>query len=163
MWLYIFNGKWYNGAINKSEFVERIMDMKKIIAIIVAFVCLMGLCSCGNANMVLSIPEATSVYIKSGLTGDEVILADKEFVDAITGNINALNFEKKGAVEGDGYAYILEWYDANNNTVASLTIADENGYQIIFDGSYYIVNADVPINTDLIADHLAIALESRPE
>lgn len=137
--------------------------MKRVISIIMALVCIMGLCGCGNADLVLSIPEASAVYIKSGLTGDEVILADDEFIDAITDNINSLSFEKKGAAEGDEYAYILVWYDDDNNEAASLTITEENGYQIIFDGFYYIVNADIPINTDLIADSLAIALESRPK
>lgn len=114
-------------------------------------------------NLTFSIGDAAKINIKSGLTGDEVNIADDDFIKGITEDINALRFEKTSATDGKvGYAYMLTWYDADNTQIACVTITDENGYQISHDGYYYKVGADLNIDIELIDEMLNIVLSSSP-
>ena len=137
--------------------------MKKAIAIVLAALFVMGIVGCSSKNMTFSIGDAAKINIKSGLTGDEVNIADDDFIKGITEDINALRFEKTSATDGKvGYAYMLTWYDADNTQIARVTITDENGYQISHDGYYYKVGADLNIDIELIDEMLNIALSSSP-
>ena len=137
--------------------------MKKIIAIVFAILCVMSIEGCSNKNMTFDIGEAAKINIKSGLTGEEVNIADNEFIKDITENINSLRFEKNSSTDGKvGYAYMLTWYDADGAEIADITITDENGYQISHDGYYYKVGADLNIDIELIDEMLNIALSSSP-
>ena len=137
--------------------------MKKYIALVLALVCVLGLAGCSDKNMTFDIGTANKINIKSGLTGDEVNIADNEFIQSITENINSLRFEKTSTTDGKvGYAYMLTWFDTDDNQIARITITDENGYQISHDGYYYKVGADLNIDTALIDEMLNIALSSAP-
>lgn len=137
--------------------------MKKIIAIVFAILCVMSVVGCSNKNMTFDIGEAAKINIKSGLTGEEVNIADNEFIKDITENINSLRYEKTSPTDGKvGYAYMLTWYDADGAEIADITITDENGYQISHDGYYYKVGADLNIDIELIDEMLNIALSSSP-
>lgn len=129
--------------------------MKKLIAIALILVCILGLISCSSKNMKFDIEEANKISIKSGLTGDEVNVTDRETIGDITQNINSLRFEKTSASdEKVGYAYMLKWFDADDKQIASITITDVNGYQISHDGYFYKVGADLCIDTSMINDLL---------
>ncbi len=137
--------------------------MKKLIALLLALVCVLGLLGCSDKNVTFDIGTASTINIKSGLTGDEVNIADNEFIQNITENINSLRFEKTSATDGKvGYAYMLTWFDTEDNQIATITITEENGYQISHDGYYYKVGADLSIDTALIDEMLNIALSSDP-
>lgn len=137
--------------------------MKKIIAIVFAILCVMSIEGCSNKNMTFDIGEAAKINVKSGLTGEEVNIADNEFIKDITENINSLRFEKTSSTDGKvGYAYMLTWYDADGAEIADITITDENGYQISHDRYYYKVGADLNIDISLIDEMLNIALSSSP-
>ena len=137
--------------------------MKKIIAIVFAILCVMSIEGCSNKNMTFDIGEAAKINVKSGLTGEEVNIADNEFIKDITENINSLRFEKTSSTDGKvGYAYMLTRYDADGAEIADITITDENGYQISHDRYYYKVGADLNIDISLIDEMLNIALSSSP-
>jgi len=124
--------------------------MKKLIAIVLTIICVLALVGCSNKNMTFNIGEASKINIKSGLTGHEVDVTDSETIQNITQDINDLRFEKTSKMDGEvGYAYMLEWFDADGKQIASITITDENGYQIIHDGYYYKVGADLCIDVEL--------------
>ena len=55
--------------------------MRKYIALVLALVCVLGLAGCSDKNMTFTfdIGEASKINIKSGLTGDELNIADNEF------------------------------------------------------------------------------------
>ena len=111
--------------------------------------------------MTFDIGTANNINIKSGLTGDEVNIADNEWIQSITEDINSLRFERTSATNGKvGYAYMLTWFDTEDNQIARIIITDENGYQISYDGYYYKVGADLCIDTELIGEMLNIALSS---
>ena len=129
--------------------------MKKYIALVLVLVCVLGLVGCSDKNMTFDIGTANKINIKSGLTGDEVNIADNEFIQSITENINSLRFEKTSKVnEKVGYAYMLTWFDTEDNQIARITITEENGYQISHDGYYYKVGADLCIDITLINELL---------
>ena len=136
--------------------------MKKILAIILSLIFVLG-AGCGDKCLTFDIGEANYINIKIGPTGEEVNIADKEFIQSITENINSLRFERASATDGkDDYAYMLTWFGAEDKQIAGIAITEENGYQISHDGYYYKVAADLNIDTDLIGEMLNIALSSSP-
>lgn len=138
--------------------------MKRGIALILALVCMLGLMGCSGKYITFDIGAASEINIKSGLTGDEVIIADSEFIQEITGNINSLRFEKTSATDGEvSYVYTLTWFDTEDKQIAKVTITEENGHQINSNGYYYKVGSDLSINVELIAEMLNIALSSQPQ
>ena len=133
--------------------------MKKLVVFVMILVCLMSLFSC--STMTLDIGEASKINIKIGLTGDEVTITDKTFIQNITEDINALRFEKTSVSDGKGdYVYLLTWIDTDNHQIAAITITEENGHQISHDGYYYKVGADLNIDTALIDEILHKTLSS---
>ncbi|MBR2132721.1 MAG: hypothetical protein IJ955_09380 [Oscillospiraceae bacterium] len=135
--------------------------MKKYIAFVLTLIYVLGLVACSDKNMTFDIGTANNINIKSGLTGDEVNIADNEWIQSITEDINSLRFERTSATNGKvGYAYMLTWFDTEDNQIARIIITDENGYQISYDGYYYKVGADLCIDTELIGEMLNIALSS---
>ena len=142
--------------------------MKKwIICLCIAFL-LHGLAGCMPVSdkssdsleakdLTFDIGAASEINIKAGLTGDEVIIADSEFIQKITDNINSLRFEKAAGADGEvSYVYMLTWFDAEEKQIAQVTITEENGQQINADGYYYNVGVDHSINVGLIAEMLNI-------
>ena len=143
--------------------MKKVLPIIYVIALVLALVCVLGLVGCSDKNITFDIGTANKINIKSGLTGDEVNIADNEFIQSITENINSLRFEKTSKVnEKVGYAYMLTWFDTEDNQIARITITEENGYQISHDGYYYKVGADLSIDTELIDEMLNIALSSAP-
>lgn len=131
--------------------------MKKLVALILSLTFVLALVGCGNKGLTLDIGEASKISITSGLTGDKVDISDKESIKNITENINSLRFERTSVDDNkkNGYAYMLTWFDTEDKQIARITITDENGYQISYDGYYYKVGADLCIDTDLINEMLA--------
>lgn len=133
--------------------------MKKLIALVLALAGVLGLAGCSDKYMTFDIGEASTINIKSGITGDEVIIDDDVFIRSITENINSLRFEKTSSDEGQaGYVYRLTWLDTENKPIACVTITEGNGYQIRHDGYYYKVGADLNIDTEQIAKMLNSAV-----
>lgn len=137
--------------------------MKKLILLLFAMVCILGLIGCSNKNMTFNIGQASMLNIKSALTGDEVNVASNELIQGITENINSLRFEKTSATDGNNdYAYELTWFEQKGNQIAKITITEENGYQISHEGYYYKVGADQSIDIALIDEMLDFSLASIP-
>ena len=129
--------------------------MKKFTAFLLTLVYALSLAGCSGRNMTFDIGEASSIKIVSGLSGDKATIADQGFIQTITEHINSLRFEKTASSEGvKGYAYTLTWLDAESKTIATVTVSDENGYQINHDGYFYKVGADQNIDVTLIAETL---------
>ena len=136
--------------------------MKKLTAFVLIIACVFSLVSCSDKNLRFNIEAASSIVVTSGLTGDKVILADKEFIQKITENINSLSFERASpSDEDDGYIYSLTWLDKEDDPIETITITEENGYQIRRDGYYYRACADLAIDTEMIYNYTAAAKEAK--
>jgi len=130
--------------------------MKKLITFVFTLICILGLIACANKNMTFDIGAASIINIKSGLTGDEINVTDKEIIQSITQDINSLRFEKTSASDGKvGYVYMVKWFDADNKQIESITITEENGYQISYGGYFYKVGADLSIDVTLINEMIS--------
>ena len=125
--------------------------MRKIIILVLALACMLGLAACNGRTLRFDIGVANSINIKSGLTGDEINIMKKETIQSITQNINSLRFEKTSESDGKvGYVYMVKWFDADGKQMESITITEENGYQISYGGYFYKVGADLCIDVTLI-------------
>lgn len=127
--------------------------MKRWITWLFALICVLGLSGCSNRNLKFEIEDVSKLSIESGLTNERVTLTDDASIRKITDDIRALRFEKTASADGsDAYIYLLTWFDAADKQIASVTITNENGYQIRHDGNYYKVGADLCIDIGLIEE-----------
>ena len=134
--------------------------MRKIIILVLALTCMLGLAACNGRNLRFDIGVANSIHIKSGLTGDEINITDEEIIQSITQDINSLRFEKTSKSDGKvGYVYMIKWFDADGEQMESITITEENGYQISYEGYFYKVGADLCIDVTLINGMLGTTAE----
>ena len=138
--------------------------MKKLIAFVLAVLCVVSLAGCGSKTVRFDIGEASVIHIQYRNGKDYAfMIEDDEFTRNITENINALRFEKTAEADGrEDYVYILTWIDAKEKEMESITITEENGYQIRYEGSYYKVANDLCIDVALINEQIDIALSSGP-
>ena len=134
--------------------------MRKITIFVLALVCMWGFAACTGRNLRFDIDVANSINFKSGLTGDEVNITDKEIIQSITQDINSLRFEKTSESDGKvGYVYMVKWFDADGKQMESITITEENGYQISYGGYFYKVGADLCIDVSLINEMISAKAE----
>lgn len=64
--------------------------MKKLIVLIVALVCVLGLVGCADKNMTFDIEDASKIELRSGNDGTLVEITDAEDIKYITDNIISL-------------------------------------------------------------------------
>ena len=124
--------------------------MKRTMCFVLSALLLFAVCVCSSNHTQLKIDDAEKLLIMSGSTGETVELTDTNTLEKITQNITGLSFEKMGKVESDGWYYNLRWYDSSDALLMNLSISDTNGYQIIYNGHYYIVAADLCIDMEAI-------------
>ena len=106
-------------------------------------------------RLTFEIGDVERLTVKSGFTGDEAEVTDKDLIRSITDEINALRFVQTSGSNGkNGFAYMLTWYGADGSRIMRITVTDRDGCQISHDGSFYKVGADACIDLDRIADIL---------
>ena len=96
--------------------------MRKHIVFLMLLACVLGLSACGQQqtnkeeNVLLqnvNIDDVEKVTIKSGGTGESVDITEPEDIEYITNSINSLEYSKGEKVNGDGWSYILRWYNSD--------------------------------------------------
>ena len=127
---------------------------KTVLALMLALT--FGLAGCASDPLLTAtgfmIEGAERLSVTSGETGAKVDIVDEEDIEYITDNIGALAYSKEGEVNGDGFSYSLQWYDADGNLIESMGLLGD-GYTVIFDGHYYKgMEADCEIDLDFIED-----------
>ena len=110
--------------------------MKKLIALVLVIVCVLGLVGCSSEPKTFEITGAEKLTIMSGSTGKSVDIVNADDIKYITDNINALEYSKGEKVNSDGWNYSLQWFAPNGEIIESLIILGD-GYTIIYDGHYY--------------------------
>ncbi len=126
--------------------------MKKITALLLTILFVLGLAGCAKQNVQFDIKVADKITIFSGSTGEKVEITDTSAVDHITSNFNALAFSKDKSSEGyDGYAYQITWYDADGKQIELATVMSAT--RISYDGYFYdTMEADHEIDIDFIEE-----------
>ena len=110
--------------------------MRKIIAVVLALICVLGLVGCSSEPKTFEIEGAEKLIVMSGATGESIDITNADDIKYITDNINALNFSKGEKVNSDGWSYSLQWYDKNGDSIENLALLGD-GYTVIYDGYYY--------------------------
>ena len=103
------------------------------------------------------------IEVMSGLTGQKIKVKNTNSVQKVLEDIESLEYEKKDIVEGAGYAYRIRFYNENDDELGILYITEENGYQISYEGFYYLIEADFNINVDYLEELLKDAPPAEPE
>lgn len=110
--------------------------MKRLIALVLALVCVLSLVGCSETNMTFDIGEASKIELRSGNDGTMVEITDVEDIQYITDNINSLTFSKgESSKDYSGWSYSLKWYDSENNMMEEMVVMSE--YQIDYKDYFY--------------------------
>ncbi len=126
--------------------------MKKITALLLTIVFMLGSAGCVKQNVQFDIKVAYKITIFSGSTGEKVEITDANTVDHITSNFNAIAFRKDTSSKGyDGYAYQITWYDADGKQIELATVMSAT--RISYDGYFYdALEADYEIDINFIEE-----------
>lgn len=101
--------------------------MKKKTALLLTVLCMLALFTGCSSQKDFNIKGATKIELKSGTDGTTVEITDKESIDHITENINAIKFTKeKSSKDYTGWSYRLKWYDSENKLIEDIVIMTEN-------------------------------------
>lgn len=120
--------------------------MKKLTALILAFICVLSLNGCSSKTKNFKVTDAASITVMSGSTGERIVITDAKDISYITENINAITFSRGEKVNSDGWDCFLSWRDESGNEIERLTVLD--GYTVIYDGYFYRgMDADQEIDT----------------
>lgn len=123
--------------------------MMKRIALILA---LMLLCCGCTAEMGKALPfpaEADAILLTDG-SGNTVTVTDPDTVAELTAMFADLRYKRQGKVESDGWYCNLQW-QKEGSTQMSVSLADESGHRILYEGHYWLVTADRNIDTEELA------------
>lgn len=121
--------------------------------------CVLGLSACGQQqtnkeeNVLLrnvNIDDVEKVTIKSGGTGESVDITEPEDIEYITNSINSLEYSKGEKVNGDGWSYMLRWYNSDGEIAEEITLLGTD--TIIFDGHYYRNISDKEIDISFLVE-----------
>ena len=133
--------------------------MRKHIVFLMLLACVLGLSACGQQqtnkeeNVLLqnvNIDDVEKVTIKSGGTGESVDITEPEDIEYITNSINSLEYSKGEKVNGDGWNYILRWYNSDGEIAEEITLLGTD--TIIFDGHYYRNISDGEIDISFLME-----------
>lgn len=133
--------------------------MRKHIVFLMLLACVLGLSACGQQqtnkeeNVLLqnvNIDDVEKVTIKSGGTGESVDITEPEDIEYITNSINSLEYSKGEKVNGDGWSYILRWYNSDGEIAEEITLLGTD--TIIFDGHYYRNISDGEIDISFLME-----------
>ena len=135
--------------------------MRKLIALILSLVSMLGLVSCRVNNAPYwDLSSATRIKIEifdAQTSGDSitvVAIEEQKDIENIIGNLNSLELEKIEYNEPTVALYTLMFYNSENNHIESITISIDGW--LTYDGYFYYVKSG---NLDL--DYLGQIVSER--
>lgn len=128
--------------------------MKKMITMILATAVTFAFVGCSSdglkeQQLPFHFDDADYLLIDNGAPENAVRITDKDVLQTYSQEFNSHKYVKTGQSSDDRYDYRLVWYDANDQSLATIYIIQENGYKIRYDGADYKVAADLNINQEL--------------
>lgn len=128
--------------------------MKKIIAFILAVVCMASLLTaCGSKH--LNMKEADHIVLINDKDNTSVKVTDTQTVKKITDDINSLSLKKGKSVRvSPGWNYQLVWHDTKDKILGVIGVVDDStlGYN-----DYYYSVSDGGIDIDFFDELLVSA------
>ena len=105
--------------------------MKKKFCLLLSLFLLLSLNACSK-DLHFSIPEAASLSLMSGTTGEKISITDPETIRAITEDVCAVHFVRDSSSKNyDGWSYSLHWFDAEGKELEHVIVngADRIDYK----------------------------------
>lgn len=117
--------------------------MKKLIALFLALICVLGLVGCSNGSM-NGIDKATEVEViqydkSSGAEIGTVVLTEETDIKHIVDNLNSLNLKKMENTDPTVLEYKLVFCNANNKVIKTVSIPVNDW--VSFDGYFYSITS----------------------
>lgn len=107
--------------------MKEALSMKKKIALLLTVFCMLALFTGCSSQKDFNIKGAAKIELKSGTNGTIVEITDKESIDHITENINAIKFSKeKSSKDHSEWSYRIKWYNSENKLIEDIVIIGEN-------------------------------------
>lgn len=157
------------GEIGVKERIKSIVNYKKPavwVAGIGILVCIIiAICFMTNpVDVINHIENAAKIELRSGMTGNTVVITDVEDIERITENVNAMKFVRNGSTIGTGgWSYWLIWYDTEGNEIESIIL---NGEDCIRGDFFFYKSTNGKFETDFYDELLGEnqnGLEQEPE
>ena len=117
--------------------------MKKLIAIVLALICVLGLVGCSNGS-IKGIDKATEIEvvqydISSGAEIGTVVLTEEADIKHIVDNINSLKLKKMENTDPTVLEYKLVFCNANNEVIETVSIPANDW--LGFDGYFHSITS----------------------
>ena len=117
--------------------------MKKLIALVLALICVLGLVGCSNGS-IKGIDKATEIEvvqydISSGAEIGTVVLTEEADIKHIVDNINSLKFKKMENTDPTVLEYKLVFCNANNEVIETVSIPANDW--LGFDGYFHSITS----------------------
>ena len=117
--------------------------MKKLIALVLALVCVLGLVGCSNGS-IKGIDKSTKIevvqYDKSnGTEIGTVALTEETSIKHIVDNLNSLKLKKMNYNEPTVLEYKLTFFNAEGETIETISIPANDWVEV--DGSFHSITS----------------------
>ena len=117
--------------------------MKKLVALVLALVCVLGLVGCSNGS-IKGIDKATEIEvvqydISSGAEIGTVVLTEEADIKHIVDNINSLKLKKMENTDPTVLEYKLVFCNANNEVIETVSIPANDW--LGFDGYFHSITS----------------------
>ena len=117
--------------------------MKKLIALVLALICVLGLVGCSNGS-IKGIDKATEIEvvqydISSGAEIGTVVLTEEADIKHIVDNINSLKLKKMENTDPTVLEYRLVFCNANNKVIETVSIPANDW--LGFDGYFHSITS----------------------
>ena len=117
--------------------------MKKLIALVLALICVLGLVGCSNGS-IKGIDKATEIEvvqydISSGAEIGTVVLTEEADIKHIVDNINSLKLKKMENTDPTVLEYKLVFCNANNEVIETVSIPANDW--LGFDGYFHSITS----------------------
>lgn len=115
--------------------------MKKVTALVLALVSVLGLAGCSNGSMI-GIDKITEIEVvrydkTSGAEIGTIVLTEETDIKHIIDNLNSLNFKKMENTDPTVLEYKLAFCDSNNRVIKTVSIPVNDW--IGFDGYFHSI------------------------
>ena len=119
--------------------------MKKLIALVLILICILGLVGCSNTS-IKGIDKATEIEViqydkSSGAEIGTVVLTEEDAIKHIVDNLNSLNLKKMKNTDPTVLEYRLVFCNSNNKVIKTISIPVNDW--ISFDGYFHSITAGV--------------------
>lgn len=112
--------------------------MKKLMALFLVVICLLGMASCSSKMVLKDISASTRIEIYDFETNITIEITDTEVIKHISDNLESLKLSKMHYNKPTSSVYTLTFFDVNNNQIDVVGIPSTLNW-IHCNGAFYTI------------------------